>query len=540
MKLRFLFSLLLGATLAASAQGGYQDGVDNYNAGRPDVAKAILTNTLNDFGTDKAVSYFYLGSIAFDEGNLAEAKNNFDKGVSINPQYPYNYIGQGEVALKNGNKGEAERMFKQAMEINKKNTAVMVGVARAYFNVNPTAYAKDIDKLIAKALKESKNSEAAVYVLQGDMQAKTDPGEAAGKYEMAIVQDQGKNKVNREAYVKYANTYFHVNPKFAIDKLVELNDLEPNSALAQRELAEKYYANDQFGSACLQYGKYVANPNHFPSDEARYAGLLYSAGEYNKSIEWADKILASDPNNFYMYRVIMLDKSALKDWAGAEEAGKRLFNNPEAQLIANDYVLYADALSQMNKPDEAVAIYEKAIELNPDKADLLPKLSAVYDRAGQNDKAVEVYKKYLDMGNGTTNDLFSMARRYQGLARSLEKDTPERAEAAKEGLKYIDMAIAKVNDNGFLYATKGQLLLTLTNDKPDAAMAQAYEDMLKCFDADPSKKAERSSYYTAAYYLLGAYYTDVDKAKAIQYFNDYLTLHPDDEAVKQMVASLSE
>lgn len=31
MKLRFLFSLLLGATLAASAQGGYQDGVDNYN-----------------------------------------------------------------------------------------------------------------------------------------------------------------------------------------------------------------------------------------------------------------------------------------------------------------------------------------------------------------------------------------------------------------------------------------------------------------------------------------------------------------------------
>lgn len=540
MKLRFLFSLMLGASIAASAQGGYQDGVDNYNAGRPDVAKAILTNTINDSQTDKAVSYFYLGSIAFDEGDLAAAKDNFDKGVAINPNYAYNYIGQGEVALKNGNKGEAERLFKRAMELDKKNTAVMVGVARAYFNVNPTAYAKDIDKLIVKALKDSKNSEAAVYVLQGDMEAKQNPGEAAGKYEMAIVQDQGKNRVNREAYVKYANTYFHVNPKFAIDKLVELNDLEPNSALAQRELAEKYYSNDQFGSACLQYGKYVANPNHFPSDEARYAGLLYSAGEYNKSIEWADKILSSDPSNFYMYRVLMLDKAALKDWLGAEEVGSKLFSHPNAQLIANDYVVYADALSEMNKADEAVAVYEKAIELNPDKADLLPKLSAVYDRAGQNDKAVEVYKKYLDMGNGTTNDLFSMARRYQGLARSLEKGTPERAEAAKEGLKYIDMAIAKVNDNGFLYATKGQLLLTLNDDKPDAQMAQAYEDMLRCFDADPSKKAERASYYTAAYYLLGAYYTDIDKAKAIQYFNDYLELHPEDEAVKQMVESLSE
>ena len=39
MKLKALFSLMLGAmALTASAQmGGYQDGVDNYNAGRLDV-----------------------------------------------------------------------------------------------------------------------------------------------------------------------------------------------------------------------------------------------------------------------------------------------------------------------------------------------------------------------------------------------------------------------------------------------------------------------------------------------------------------------
>ena len=341
MKLRFLFSLLLGATLAASAQGGYQDGVDNYNAGRPDVAKAILTNTLNDSGTDKAVSYFYLGSIAFDEGNLAEAKNNFDKGVSINPQYPYNYIGQGEVALKNGNKGEAERMFKQAMEINKKNTAVRVGVARAYFNVNPTAYAKDIDKLIAKALKESKNSEAAVYVLQGDMQAKTDPGEAAGKYEMAIVQDQGKNKVNREAYVKYANTYFHVNPKFAIDKLVELNDLEPNSALAQRELAEKYYQSNHWKKASDLYGEYIKNPNHFPQDKARYSVLLYWGEDYGKSLQVANEVLATEPGNFQAQRLRFIDEIKLKNYeAGVKSAEEFFAKNAGNPLInANDYVM---------------------------------------------------------------------------------------------------------------------------------------------------------------------------------------------------------
>ena len=74
MKLRFLFSLMLGATLAANAQGGYQDGVDNYNAGRLDVAKVILNNTINDASTDKAVAYYYLGDIAYSEGDLAQPK----------------------------------------------------------------------------------------------------------------------------------------------------------------------------------------------------------------------------------------------------------------------------------------------------------------------------------------------------------------------------------------------------------------------------------------------------------------------------------
>lgn len=285
-------------------------------------------------------------------------------------------------------------------------------------------YAKDVDKYLSKALKDSKNSEAAIYVLQGDMKAKADPGEAAGLYEMAINQDAEKDVVNREAYVKYANTYFHVNPSYAIDKLKELNEKEPNSALAQRELAEKYYDNNQFGSACIQYGKYMQNPNHFQNDEQRYAGLLYSAGEYQKSLDMANQVLAKDPNNFYMQRVILLDEAALKNWTAAEQAGRKLFNHPGANLIPNDYVLYGQALSEEGKSEEAVQVLEKAIELNPENADLLPKLSSVYEKAGQNDKAVEILRQYLDAGNGSTQDIRDMAKRYQSLARTMEKALP--------------------------------------------------------------------------------------------------------------------
>ena len=59
MKLRTLFSLCLGGiALTALAQGGYQDGVDYYNADRFEKARTILQKTLNDASTNKAVSYF--------------------------------------------------------------------------------------------------------------------------------------------------------------------------------------------------------------------------------------------------------------------------------------------------------------------------------------------------------------------------------------------------------------------------------------------------------------------------------------------------
>ena len=178
-------SLLLGSMANVSAQG-YQDGVDNFNADRMDVAKTILLNTLADPSTDKAVSDYYLGQIAFAEGDFAAAQKYFSEGSTVNPQYGYNFIGLGQMALKNGDKKAAETYFKEAMATDKKNAALIAGVARAYFNVNPALYANEIEKNIAKALKESKNREAAVYVLQGDMSAAENPGDAAAKYEMAI------------------------------------------------------------------------------------------------------------------------------------------------------------------------------------------------------------------------------------------------------------------------------------------------------------------------------------------------------------------
>lgn len=546
MKFKFLVSLAAVAiAFGASAQGGYQDGVDNFNAGRLDVAKAILDKTINDPQTAKDVSYYYLGCIALDEKNVAEAKKNFEAGIAANPNYGYNYIGLGEIDLINGDKGAAEKQFALATKTDKKNMALVVAIARAYYNVNPTLYAKEISKYIAKAEKDSKYMEPAIYVLQGDMEAKNDPGEAAGKYEMAINMDADKGRVNREAYVKYANTYFRVNPSYAIGKLKELNEKEPNSALAQRELAEKYYDNEQFGSACQQYEKYMQNPNHFQRDEQRFAGLLFSAKRYDESISLANKILASDPGNPYMYRVLLLNYSAQEKMPEAVEVGKKLFATKDVQLIPNDYILYGKALSETGDAAAAVKVFEDAIRLNPDKPELMTDLSAVYDRAGEKEKAVEVMKQYLDLGNGSVGDLLSMARRYQSLAGTLTYGTPEFDTAIGEAVKYCDMAIEKAGDGltsgstASLHRAKGQILLSKNDSKPNEEVVAAYNTAVQLLDSEASNLETYKPYYSEAYRVIGAYYlVNNDNEKAKEYFGKYLELYPDDENIKGVYEKL--
>lgn len=132
----------------------------------------------------------------------------------------------------------------------------------------------------------------AYFIMQGDMLLdKNQVGDAAGSYETAMLYEP----TSAEAYVKYANAYIKVNPDFAINKLQELNSQAPNSALAQRELAEKYYDNDQWTRAAEQYGKYIENPNHFKEDEERYVVLLYFGKNYQQSYDLATSILLRIP-----------------------------------------------------------------------------------------------------------------------------------------------------------------------------------------------------------------------------------------------------
>lgn len=510
MKIKFLLTLLLAGVLGAAAQNqGYKDGIEYYKAGQYDNARTILERTFNDPATDQATADYYLGQVALAQGDKAAAERYFRAGLQIDANNPYCHVGLGALALLNGNANEASDLFKQAQNLARKNAEVSVDIARAYYNADPVAYAALIDKALLKARKDSRNAEPSIYVLEGDMlAAQGNYGDAAGHYEMAITYDPN----NPEGYVKYANAYFNVNKDYAINKLQEYLQQHPESAMAQRELAEKYFLADRWRAASELYGQYIQNPNHFPEDRARYAVLLYWGEKYPESLAIAEDILASDPSNFLMQRVRILDQTEMQQYQAAVDNARRFFaSNPGANFTVKDYTTYADALTGIGEDSLAVVTYEEAAAKFPENGDLLKNLSAIYSRNRQFDRSAEAYDAYLQLQeNPTLTDFFGMSARYLNAA-ATATDSLQKVELAGRGIDYLNRVIERTAEvTPVMYQRLGRLYVAGNNNRPDENAVAAYDRMIEILDADPenmnpANQNNQLALYSEAYAFKQAY-----------------------------------
>ncbi len=529
MKSKFLLSLLLGSALGLSAQG-FKDGVEYYRADQPEEALIILTNTLNQAGTEQATSYYYLGQIAMQKGDKATAKANFEKGLAADSNNGYNYIGMGALALADGNLGQAKDYFKDAKGKAKKDPDVLTEIARAYFIADPVKYATEIDKALLDAKKAKKNA-AAPFILEGDRLAPTNVGDAAGMYEMAAQFDTANE--HPEAYVKYARTYFRVNPQYAIQKLKDLLAQQPNSALAQRELAEKYYDNNQLTLAAQQYEQYIQNPNHFNKDKQRLVGLLFFAQRYPESYALAGEILKEEPANFYMQRMQFYNKKAMGEKEAAKAAAETLMSNPKADLNSQDYTQYGELLQDMGDDSTAVLMYEKAVGASPEKVSLLKDLSSAYNQAHMFDKAAEAMERYMAAsGDDNLNDQLQLALRWNAVAASkMDTDSVASQAASQKAIAAIEEVKAEINDNPIVLNNYARILMTANRNVYDQAVYDADMATLACLDSDPSNLEKRKSMYTQVLGRLGNYeistLKDTDKARAT--FTRFYEISPSEE-----------
>ena len=580
MKFKLFLSLILCASLTCMAQG-YKDGIEYYKVGQYDNAKELLLRNIDDPSTNKAEAYFYLGCIGLYTDNYEEAEKNFDAGIAADPEYGYNYVGMGELELRRGKlstdkdaaknaEKAAKKLFDEGKDLcGKKDDAVMVAIARAYYNVDPVKYADEIEDAKKDAKKRDKQS-ADLYVFEGDILAdKQQWGSAASWYEM--VMRSGKDNI--EAYVKYANTYFYVNPDVAIQTLEDLVASKPNSALAQRELAEKYYKDDQWTKAAEKYGIYMQNPNHFKQDENRYAGLLFYGKRYQESYDLAAKIIsehaAGDADVFYMkrlqlYNLVAMAQEAENDstaaaqlWNRADVLAKEFLsmNVPAgAKYEPKDYSDYAVVLAALGDIPGSVEMYKKAYDANPEKVDLLKNASDACTDAKDYENAAKFYQMYVDKADYKTNDLFVLSGRYLNWGvttpDTTATDSIKRDEAFKKALEYAEKVDSIVPNDLRILSRIANIHVgheSGFSGRDYARYAEAmptYDAILAILDADPKYKDpnnadnEIAMYIEIFRYKAVHYYLNKDQENMKLYYQKWLEVDPTNDALRQYIETL--
>lgn len=542
MKFKSILSLCLaGIALSATAQT-HVEGEEYYKADQLENAKDLLLRSLNNSQTDKSVSDYYLGMIALRENKKDDAKKYFDAGIQANPEYGYNYIGSGTLALMSGNEKEAENLFKTGESKAKKDVSMQIAIARAYDMVDPVKYEAKITKRVTKASKTIDNPDR--YIFEGDVLARAKQwGDAGAKYEMAA----SYNDKASDAYVKYANLFTMVNPQYAIKMLNKLLEVNPQSALGQRELANAYYNAKDYKNAAIQYGNYVKNPSHFKQDENRYAFLLFYGGEFQKGYDYATALLQQDPKNFTAQRYQFMNAAQLESMKDqllpmAEALYAAHNANPSAnKFAAIDFTLIADELSNAKRNDEAIQVLQEAIKEMPDNAAFNKSLAMKYVDANNITKAAEAFRGYIKKTEEPGYNDYNQQATFSFYAGVENKDNPE---AAKSFFDEVLANAAKMEsiipDNYKPKMLQGDVAKQTAANEDEAAVAAQpkYEEAVALLEksADPSRYNRDAK---TLYMYLGNYYIKQDNvAKAKEYYNKFLNLDPNNDAVRKYVDSL--
>ncbi len=349
-------------------------------------------------GTDKYKYFVYRGNKNSIEGKLDFAINDFKKALSVadeGAQIAMTRLTLANLYKQAGNRMKAIDEFNLLLEGENLHEEMFLQLADMY--LSDEAYSSAIDTLQRakqKGFDTARVNEgiAAVYLKSGEpkkaieftndellkIQCMLELGDIEEAYNLL-------NNLNDELkqsprYYTLRAQYFYSSKQFdnALECINEYNKLAPNSPLTYQMRALVYDEKGDEFNAHLNWGRYnILRGNHdiaineflnavaIDDEDIDLLFELASLLEANKEIDHASeyyvKIIKDDPNN----------KEALKK-------------------IAN----YKESIGDYNSQ---VAYLEKIIDIDPNDLDALKNLGRIYEHLKQNSKALEVYKKYIEV-----------------------------------------------------------------------------------------------------------------------------------------------
>jgi DNA-directed RNA polymerase subunit alpha len=146
-----------------------------------------------------------------------------------------------------------------------------------------------------------------------------------------------------------------------------------------------------------------------------YLGRCYEElGDYERSLELLEKARREDTEELDLeLDIVSVQRKAGKTEKALKRIEQLAKSHPPKVDGAEVHYLWGYCMEDMGEYPEAMAHYEKALEINPEHAGSLFRLAYNYDLEGEDDKAIEYYERCKTLSTTYTNVLINLGTLYE-------------------------------------------------------------------------------------------------------------------------------
>ncbi len=207
-------------------------------------------------------------------------------------------------------------------------------------------------------------------------------------------------------------------------------------------------------------------------DHFRKGQALYSKGDYGEACEAFEKAVAENKDNFYLHYMLGLSqwKNGRHERA-ADQLNRSIERNP---AFVKGWVNLARVRRELDNPQEAIALCDKAIEVDKANDDAWNVRGLAYLDTGDRDKAIESFKNAIAANGRNAYALNNLALTYIYEERFEEALIPlEQAVEAAPGTAFIRNNLGIVYENLGRTAEAARQYAAAVDASPGHEKAQA-------------------------------------------------------------------
>ena len=333
---------------------------------------------------------YHLGRAYLRDGDVARAGDQFERCVTLDPNYAMGWLALAEAHLR---QGQYQRAADEARHLELRGATflpIYLIEARAELGRHrPAAAERSLDALLRIA---PTHAEARLLMVQTKL-ALGQPGEARQRMKELLETGLDQQPDNLATAARLEASLGQ--PQLALDRLLHAQARFPASNSIGAAIAWLAAGVAKYDVALEQYRRLAArNPSalEYSLGVANALALLKKNAEAADQYKKVQSMSGSDPRPWLNYAVMMAESG---DWDQASRGYREaLQRDPRHPLALNNL---ADLLARRGGDlSEALNLAERAGRLLPDAPEVIDTLAHTYLRKGMTANAVASYRKLMD------------------------------------------------------------------------------------------------------------------------------------------------